>query len=76
MKNYNYANEIIKDYDQPNAQDNYKRTDIYSEEMQQQETVYVDRIKDTGTKIKVFEEALRNKNISTEENAKTSTNKK
>lgn len=59
MKNYNYANEIIKDYDQPNAQDNYKRTDIYSEEMQQQETVSVDRIKNTGTKIKVLEKGTK-----------------
>jgi hypothetical protein len=70
MKNYNYANEIIKEYDEPNATSNYKRFFISGDFTQEpiKSIKNVDNENAAGM-VKGFKEGLRNDNASNEEKA-------
>ena len=67
MTTYNYANEIIKEYDQPDAEKSYKRI-IISTDKNKDDFISFDDIKSDNIldKVKGFKEGLRNDNISTE----------
>lgn len=67
MTTYNYANEIIKEYDRPDAEESYKRilisTDINEDDFISSEHIKSDNI---SGKLKGLKEGLRNDNIITE----------
>jgi len=70
MKNYNYANEIIKEYDEPNATSNYKRSFISGDSTQEPiMSIKNDENENAVGKIRGFKEGLRNDNVSNEEKA-------
>ena len=68
MSTYNYANEIIKEYDQPDAEESYKRilisTDTNEDDFISSEHIKSDII---SGKVKGFKEGLKNDNIITEQ---------
>ena len=68
MSTYNYANEIIKEYEQNVADETYKRilisTDTNEDDFISSEHIQSNNISD---KVKGFKEGLRNDNIITEQ---------
>ena len=68
MTTYNYANEIIKEYDQPATQESYKRIFI-SSDTNEADLISFEHSKNNNIsgKVKAFKEGLRNDNISTEQ---------
>ena len=68
MITYNYANEIIKEYEQNVADETYKRililTDTNEDDFISSEHIKSNNISD---KVKGFKEGLRNDNIITEQ---------
>lgn len=68
MTNYNYANEIIKEYDQPDAEESYKRI-LISTDTSEDDFISFEDIKNDNIpgKVKGFKEGLRNDNASTEQ---------
>ena len=70
MTTYNYANEIIKEYDQPDSEESYKRI-LISTDTNEDDFISFEHIKNDNIsgKVKGFNEGLRNDNISTEQKA-------
>lgn len=68
MSTYNYANEIIKEYDHPYAEESYKRI-LISTDTNEDDFILSEHIKSNNIrgKVKGFKEGLRNDNIITEQ---------